>query len=223
MSSRHHRFLAGGIYVLTSLLLVWASPAHAAEDELELWLNPSLSAGIAPNTSVELETAQRLRGSPADDTYYGRLWLSRRISDAVKVGVAAERRWQGRDEETRLLQQVSVNFAAIALRTRLEQRFVSSDPRIRWALRQRVGTSLPLSSSGEGWSLVANFEAGFTLRSGEPGDQQGLTGLRSFVGVEREIGPVELTLGYLRQQDVEEGAADRVGHAPFIGLGVALP
>ncbi|WP_426051601.1 hypothetical protein [Brevundimonas sp. SL161] len=46
--------------------------------------------------------------------------------------------------------------------------------------------------------------------------------MRTFVGFEREFGRYEVSLGYLRQQDVRDNAPDRIWHAPFIGVGVAL-
>ena len=61
-----------------------------------------------------------------------------------------------------------------------------------------------------------------TLRSTTPDGQTGVTGLRTFVGFEREFGRYEVSLGYLRQQDVRDSAPDRIGHAPFIGVGVAF-
>ncbi len=199
--------------------LLIASPALASDDNLELWLNPSVEAELSSRTSIELETAQRFRGAPEDDTYFFRLWLNRELSDTVEFGVAAERRFEGSDEETRLMQQVSFDFEPLELRTRLEQRFVSSEPRTGWRLRQRVGIALPFTAEGdEGWVFAANAEGFFTLRPGEPDGNEGFTRIRTFIGVEREFGPIELSLGYLREQNVRENAPDRVGHAPFLGI-----
>lgn len=89
-----------------------------------------------------------------------------------------------------------------------------------WRVRQRLGTSVPLGDSGNSWSLAADAELFVTLRSTEPDGQTGVTGLRTFVGFEREFGRYELSVGYLRQQDVRDNAPDRIGHAPFIGAGV---
>jgi hypothetical protein len=198
-------------------LLLAAAPAAAAEDGLELWLNPSVATKLDARTSVELETAQRFRSDAAGgDTYYARLWLGRQVAQGVKLSLGAERRHQGSGRETRLLQQLSYGIGKVGLRTRFEQRFLSDDPRTAWRLRQRIGTSLPLRRSD--WALAGNAEGFFTLRAAERGGQTGLTAWRAFVGVERELGPVELTLGYLRQQTFRDRAPDRVGHAPFVGL-----
>jgi hypothetical protein len=197
-------------------------PAAAADHELDLWLNPSVSTRIDDRTALEFETAQRFRQEPADDTYFFRLWVNRDLSDDVTLGLGAERRFEGAREETRMLQQLSYPVGPIEMRTRLEQRFLSDDPRTAWRLRHRVGSGVPLSGEEDGWSLVGDIEGFFTLRAASPGGATGLTGVRSFLGFERAFGRVELSVGYLRQQDIRRNAEDRVGHAPFIGLAVEL-
>jgi hypothetical protein len=168
---------------------------------------------------VELETAQRFREEPADDTYYARLWLGREITEGVTVYAGAERRREGEGRETRLLQQVSYPLVGVLKgRTRLEQRFLNDEPRTAWRLRQRLGVGIPLSQEEGGWELAANAEGFLTLRAPTGGDQTGLTGLRTFVGVEREFDKVDLSVGYLRQQTIRDNAPDTIGHAPMIGL-----
>jgi hypothetical protein len=72
-----------------------ALPARAPDNKFKLWLNPSASAGLDARTSVELETAQRFRNSPAEDTY-ARLWLHREVARDVELNAGAERRFGGR-------------------------------------------------------------------------------------------------------------------------------
>lgn len=194
-------------------------PALAADEAGEVWFNPSFSRALDETSAIEIETAQRFRESPSDDTYFVRLWYVQDEPCGVTWSLGAEQRWNGSDEEeVRLLQQAGYGWGPLDLRTRLEQRFVSTDPDTGWQLRQRVGSSWPL---GEGpWSLSADAEVFMTLQSTEPDGQTGLTGLRTFIGFERSFGAYELSLGYLRQQDIRENRTDRVGHAPFIGLGV---
>lgn len=123
------------------------------------------------------------------------------------------------DAKTRLLQQVGYPLGPLGGRTRLEQRFIEGDPRTGWRVRQRVGGAIPLSSHEGAWEAVGNVEGFFTLAASEPGAQTGLTGLRTFIGLEREFGALELSVGYLRQQAIREDAPDSVGHAPFVALG----
>jgi hypothetical protein len=205
--------------LLGAIALAAAVPAAAEDNHLELWLNPSLVKDLDDKTFVEFETQQRFREAPAGDTYAFRLWLGREIGEGVTVSGALDRRKEGSTRETRLIQQIGYPLiAGLKGRTRLEQRFLNDNPRTAWRLRQRIGAGLPLSGQENGWTLAANAEGFFTIRAGEPGGQTGLTGLRTFVGVEREFERIELSLGYTRQQNIRRNAPDRVGHAPTIAL-----
>jgi hypothetical protein len=133
----------------------------------------------------------------------------------VKLSLGAERRWQGSGREMRLHQQASYGLGPIDMRTRLEQRFLSDDPRTSWRLRHRVGASVPLRNSD--WSLAGNAEGFLTLRAAERGGQTGLTGVRTFVGVEREVGQVELSLGLSAPADIRRAAPDRIVTRPSSG------
>lgn len=210
--------------VCPTLVLALVMPAAASADEAgEVWLNPSVTRTLNDRTALAFETAERLRGDPRDDTYFARLWLKRDDAEARTWSLGVEQRWNGPDErERRVLQQVEYAWGPIDLRTRMEQRFVSTDDQTGWRLRQRVGTSIPLSGSEGGWSLTGDAEAFYTLKATTNGGQTGLTGLRTFVGVEREIGRYEISLGYLRQQDIRDNRPDRIGHAPYVGLDVSF-
>ncbi len=200
-----------------------ATPALASDEDVEFWFNPTASKALDERTTFELETAQRFRNDPRLDTYYVRGWVKRDDDRDNTWGVGIEQRWNGPDQrEVRLLQQVSYSWGPVDLRTRTEQRFVSTDPQTGWRIRQRIGTSVPLGDSDNSWSLAADAEVIVTLRSTNPDGKTGVTGLRTFVGVEREFGRYEVSLGYLRQQDIRDGAPDRIGHAPFIGVDIAF-
>lgn len=198
-----------------------AAPA-LAKDRLELWINPSFAAELDAATFIEFETAQRFRAAPRDDTYYARLWLGRELADGVTLSVGTERRYEGGERETRLLQQLSYPIGPLSGRTRVEQRFLSDAPDTAWRVRQRIGGALPLQRDPGGWLLTANVEGFFTLAPADHSGQTGLTGIRTFIGFQRELGRLDLSLGYLRQQTVRADAPDTVGHAPFFGLGLSF-
>lgn len=198
-----------------------ASPAGGAEGRFELWLNPSVSTKLDGATTIVLETAQQFRPEPADDTFYGRAWLGRRLAEDVTLRLGLERRSEGSGRETRLLQQLSYPLGPVSARTRLEQRFIGGQPRTGWRLRQRIGASVPLSGRSS-WALAATVEGFYTLRATARDSDTGLTGVRTFLGVERDWESVELSLGYLRQQSIRRGAADTVARAPFIGMDFKL-
>ena len=203
--------------------LALATPALASDEDMEFWFNPSVSKAVRDGTSIELETAQRLRRDPRTDTYFVRGWIKQDDAWDNSWGVGIEQRWNGPDQqEVRLLQQVGYQLGLIDFRTRMEQRFVSTDPQTGWRVRQRIGTSVPLGDSEDSWSFAADAELVVTLRSTDPDGQTGVTGLRTFVGFEKGFGRYDLSLGYLRQQDVRDNAPDRIGHAPFVGVEVAF-
>lgn len=193
--------------------------AVASDDGSELWFNPSADFALDERTSVEVETAQRLRreSDGRGDTYYARLWLNRDLSEAVTVAAGVERRAnEPGDDETRLLQQISADRGVFRGRLRLEQRFVD-DRRTGHRLRARVGVEIPLTAN-ERWSFVTYAEPFVTVRSTTGGGDTGLTGLRTQIGAVYEVNErLSLTLAYLRQQDIDPDGPDRVGHAPLIG------
>jgi len=198
-----------------------ASPAHSSDEGFEVWLNPSISTDLDADTAVELETAQRLRSADdgRGDTYFFRLWLKQDLTDAFTLAGAVERRINdgGRDE-TRTMQQLSGRHGVLRTRLRFEQRFVDGADRRGLRLRPRVGVSFPLDEAGR-WSAGANEELFWTLRGTRAGGDDGITGLRTQIGLGYEVSDrVELSLTYLRQQDFEPGGPDKVGHAPLIGL-----
>lgn len=204
------------------VLVAAATSAAAADDRLELWLNPSATTQIDNGSFVELDTAQRIRSDGADDTYYARIWLGREITNDVTFSMGAERRFEGDGRETRFLQQLNYPLGPLKGRTRLEHRLFSDDPRTGWRLRQRLGGALPLSTGENGWELTAHIKGFVTLSASEPGAQTGLTGIRSLIGVVREWDNLELGIGYLRQQTVRYNGRDTEGHAPFLSRGLKI-
>lgn len=205
--------------------LVCSTPALAEDNYLEAWFDGSVVAPLKGKTFVEFQTQQRLRGdsNPTGDSQVYRLWLGTKIGKVTAMA-GVHRSKEGSTRETRLMQQASYSFSGTPLkgRTRLEQRFVDDTGRTGWRLRQRIGVAIPLSSKDDGWTLSGNAEGFWTLRPTAAGGQTGLTGLRTFLGVERSFGEVDLELGYTRQQNIRDNAPDRVGHAPTLGLTINL-
>jgi hypothetical protein len=209
---------------LAATILATAAPAAAADDSFEFWLNPSVSVDLDDDTGLELETAQRFRNSAnGADTYFARLWVNQSVARGVSVAGAVEQRINnGGSDETRLMQQLSLRNGFLRGRLRLEQRFVENADRTGWRIRPRVGVAVPLDQDGR-WGMRADVEAFVTLQPTSIGGQDGLTGIRTQLGVSRDIND-RLTIGltYLRQQDIRRGGPDTVGHAPLIGIELAL-
>lgn len=84
--------------------------------------------------------------------------------------------------------------------------------------RPRVGVAVPLDDAGR-LTFDADAELFVTLRSANPGGDDGPTGMRTQVGLSYELNDrLSLSAAYLRDQDFEDGRPDTVGHAPIIGM-----
>lgn len=202
-----------------------STPALAEENRLEGWFDGSIVKDIGNDSFVEFQTQQRVRGSsnPIGDTHVYRVWLGRSFG-GVEASAGVHRSKEGSTRETRLMQQASYKLPIRGLkaRTRLEQRFIDDADRTGIRLRQRIGFGLPLGQEKDGWELAGNAEGFLTLRATSSTGQTGITGLRTYVGVERSFGTVDFGIGYTRQQNIRKGAPDRVGHAPTLSLTLNL-
>ena len=85
----------GTALVAAGFMLALASPVLAQDEAGEFWFNPAFETSLDDRTSVEMETAQRLRSDPRDDTYFARLWLKREDSRGRDWNVGVEHRWNG--------------------------------------------------------------------------------------------------------------------------------
>lgn len=157
------------------------------------------------------------------DTYFARLWLNQKLASNVTLGAAVERRINdGGTNETRTMQQLSTRHGVLRTRFRLEQRFVDNADRMGLRLRPRLGVSVPLDQDGR-WAFNTDAELFLTLQSTSFGGDEGLTGLRTQIGVSYDVSDnISISAAYLRQQDFEEGGPDVVGHAPIIGIEYAF-
>lgn len=210
---------------LAIVALGMASPAMAEENYFEGWFEGTVAADIDKRTFVQFQTQQRARdeNNPAGNSHIYRLWLGRRLGGGVSLSGGLHRSKEGTVKETRLIEQLSYPIAgALKGRTRIEQRFIDDADQTGWRVRQRLGLALPLAKQMDGVDFVANAEGFLTLRPTSVGGQRGLTGLRTFVGVERSFGQVDASIGYTRHQSIRRDAPDRVGHAPTLNLTLNL-
>ena len=209
------------IIPLALMLVLASAPAVASSDGGELWLNPSVSFDIDKDTSVEIETAQRLRNADDGrvDTYFARFWLNQKMAENLTLSGAIERRINnGGSDETRLIQQMTTSHGYLRTRLRLEQRFVDSADQTGLRVRPRLGIAVPIDAD-ERWTFRTDAEMFLTLQSTSNGGDTGLTGLRTQMGIGYDVTPkLTLSAGYLRQQDFDDRRPDVVGHAPVIGI-----
>ena len=219
MRSRAYRL---GTMALAIAVGTLPSAASAADDDLEFWFNPTVTVALDADTSVKLETAQRLRresqGRP--DTFFFRLWAKQQITDQIELAGAIERRINdGRSDETRTMQQLSVKQGILRGRVRLEERFIGGDGgRLGLRLRTRIGAAIPLVERGR-LTLNPDIETFLTLRDSSASGDLGKRELRAQIALGYKASKnLTVKAGYLIQYDLEEGARNTVGRAPILGL-----
>ena len=205
-------------------LAAMASPsfAHATDDDIEFWFNPTVSVALDEDTTVKLETAQRFRresqGRP--DTYFFRLWAKQRVAKGLTLGGARERRIiDGRRDEIRSMQQAEGRYGVARMRLRLEQRFAQgSGGRMGLRVRARIGADIPLNGQ-ETWFFSPDIESFITLRNSSPGGDIGKSEMRTQIAVAHKVSEnLKIKAGYLMQYDLEQRDVDTVGHAPIVGI-----
>ena len=197
-----------------------SAPATAADQEFEVWFNPRATTAIGDKTDVQFESLNQFRkASDGVDVYSFRLWLIRKLDDAVSVQIGAEQRINdGGEDEIRLAQQVSLRSGVFQARARIEQRFVNNSGRMGLRARIRGGFSIPLDDRKR-WSGFGDVESFLTIRSTGTGGDDGLTGLRGRAGISHKFSDtLSASIAYQRQQDIRSNRPDRVAHAPVIGL-----
>jgi hypothetical protein len=218
MHKRSAAFIAG-------CFLAAPTASFANDDAAEFWFNPAASFELNDDTGMEIETAQRFRNveDGRSDTYFVRLWINQQVDDTFTLSGAVERRINDDgSDESRLIQQLSGKHGLLRTRLRLEQRFVDDADRMGLRLRPRLGVAIPIDQQGR-WSFKSDAELFLTMRSNNAGGQEGLTGIRTQVGVGYDISErLSLSAVYLRQEEFKDEGPDEVGHAPLIGIGYAF-
>ncbi len=211
------------ITAASSAVLFWSGVAYAANDKAELWLAPKTTVSLDKNTAVEFDSQARFRDrSGAGDTVYVRLSALQKLSNSLTISAGLERRSNSvAADETRFLQQLAMRSGIWRGRFRFEQRFVEGG-RTGLRIRGRAGVAVPLGREKQ-WQGFGDAEAMFTLRAPSRSGADGFTGLRTQLGISRKLSrQATISLAYLRNQERRLNAPDAVGHAPIIGLDLAL-
>jgi hypothetical protein len=203
-----------------------AAPAHAAEEDSNIWLAQFATINASKKVFVRLEAQERF----TDDAgrlgqLLARSLVGYRIDKRTSIGVGYAYVFSDpvgplRRNEHRFYQEFNHRLieteggVTVDARTRLEQRTFEESDGTAWRLRQFVQVRVPLSQDNK---LVAFTEPFIDLN--ETAVQRGGISLwRNFVGVSVPLTKnAELVPGYLNQY-VVRGGADRIDHTANIGL-----
>jgi hypothetical protein len=149
-----------------------APAASAAEHDALLWTGISANGPIGRHILLTADAQARFGSAPADSRQFLiRAGLGTELAPgtAVHAGYALFRSGNTGDlaTEHRFWQQIGLPLAgterlSLSARTRLEQRFLSNDPTVRWRLRQQLRAELPLGRPN-GTKAVLATEGLFNL------------------------------------------------------------
>ena len=211
---------------------VLTAPAAAAapEQDFEVWTTLSATGSLQGTVlgSIEMTARADDRGTRRPLTVV-RSMLGYQAAKSLSLWVGYVRQSSSPERrkavnENRLFQQVSWNIgtvrgAAVASRTRLEQRTVEGRRDTGWRFRQQVRLSAPLRKGGP--SAVATSEAFFALNSTDFGSVAGFDQWRNSAGLNFPLTKeVSIESGYLNRYIFRGAARDRMDHV--IPVTVAL-
>jgi len=211
---------------LAGLAALATTPAHAAEDDANIWLGQFATINASDKVYVRLEAQERFTN---DAERLGQLLLRSlvgyRIDKNANVGVGyayvrTDPVGPALLNEHRYYQELNVRLLSteggvtLDSRTRLEQRTFEEREDTSWRLRQFVQLRVPISDDNK---LVAYTEPFVDLN--ETGVQRGgLSIWRNFVGVSVPLAKnIEVVPGYLNQHVFRDGR-DRSDHTANVNL-----
>jgi hypothetical protein len=197
-----------------ALLCCAAVPARAADEDMQLWITQSVSEPLSSATEGTLDLSQRFREN--GNQLLTRGTVEFRLSpNAVIGGGAAYVSTINAADEVRPHQQLTLTFGALALRTRIEERFFEQADRMELRLRQRIGVALPVSHR-----LKAGL-AGEILYIAQSQDSRDahVDQWRANATLARGLGGnLEGTLGYLAILSPRDGGPDKLSHVVQLSL-----
>lgn len=208
------------------LAALLAAPAHASEDDFNIWLGQFATINATDDIYVRLEAQERFTN---DADRLGQLLLRSlvgyRINKDVNIGagyayILTDPVGPAQLNEHRFYQELNVRLLSteggvtLDSRTRLEQRTFEEREDTSWRLRNFVQLRVPVSGSNK---IVAYTEPFIDL-NGTGVQRGGLSIWRNFVGVSIPLAKnIEVVPGYLNQH-VRRDGQDRSDHTANVNL-----
>ncbi|MEL6485791.1 MAG: DUF2490 domain-containing protein [Pseudomonadota bacterium] len=204
---------------------VMCAPAHASEDDFNIWTGQFVSVDISDDVYIRGEAQERFTN---DADRLGQLLLRSfvgyRISKRVNAGggyayILTDPVGPVEVNEHRFYQELNVRLidhkgVTLDSRTRLEQRTFEEDGELAWRFRNFVQLKIPISEHNK---FVAYTEPFIALNE-TPLQRDGIGAWRNFVGVSVPIAKgVEMVPGYLNQHAFRDGE-DRSDHIVNVNI-----
>jgi len=200
--------------ILFPAFLLWAIPAHAADEDTQLWFYLNGVVPLAGDATATFELSPRAR--EGGDLLLTRASVDLPAAEWVTVGAGAAYIEFAGGKELRAHQQATLQAGPLSFRTRIEQRFFEGEPRAQLRLRQRVATSIPVA---ERTTLTGTAEVLYIARTENPEDEARVDSWRALAGVQQRLSPnLTVSLNYLAILSPHENGPDQLSHVPQVVL-----
>jgi hypothetical protein len=216
-----NRTTAFSVAVLGVTVASLPAAARAADEETQLWLTGTMVAPLAETVTGTFELSRRIRED--DDQILLRGSADLKLSGTASLGGGAAYLnaidgllETGEDKEFRLHQQLTLNFGALAFRTRVEERFFGDADRMQLRIRQRIQASAEVAKGLHG---ALSGEVFYIARSEDEGSGAQIAQWRLTAALSHKLTKtLEATLGYLLMDTPRSGAPDKIAHVPQLTL-----
>lgn len=213
--------------LLAAPLVLAALPAHAQQQDEQLWLQVNTNVPLADRVRITLEQIARFsdRQDGLYQTEFGGL-LGFRASKNIELGFGY--RWVGAHngnsgaDENRLRQQVVGTFGPVTTRFRVDERFNPRGGAVGFRIRPLIRYNHRLGTRSV--ALFASHESFFLPNSTSWGQRAGYERMRNIVGVTLPLGrAVTSDIGYLNQyRPGRGGSRAQMDHALNLQLTINL-
>ena len=204
--------------LLAMPLALAAMPAHAQQQDEQLWLQVNTNVPLSNRVRITLEQIARFsdRQDGLYQTEFGGL-LGFRATKNIELGFGY--RWVGAyngntgADENRLRQQVVGTFGPVTTRLRVDERFNPRGSEVGFRVRPLIRYNYRLGTKGV--ALFASHESFFLPNSTSWGQRAGYERMRNILGVTLPLGrAVTSDIGYLNQYRPGRGGAQaQMDHA----------
>lgn len=191
-----------------------AAPAHASEEDTQLWIFANTVVPMGDAATASLELSPRFR--EGSDQLLVRGTIDFRLSESVSAGGGAAFVEFAGGDEWRAFQQLTLSTGQISFRTRVEERFFDGADRAQIRLRQRVQVSFPVAKATR---LSGSAELLYIVQPESRLADARVDSWRGNLSLQRRLSPrMDAALGYLLIYSPRPGAPDRISHVPQVTI-----
>jgi len=191
-----------------------ASPACAADDDLEFWGYLDVVTPVGKNATATFELSPRIRDS--GDQVLTRGTVLFKVAPGVRVGGGAAYVVSEGANEFRPHQELDLTTGAWAFRTRLEERFFQGADQVELRFRQRVQATHYFDKKTR---MTGSGEFLYILQSSSSTGEPHVDSYRAKVALYHKLSPRwEGGVGFLYMYQPVQGGTNKVSYVPQLML-----